>query len=57
MELSTCLLNLLSQHKEINFKIFQRLCGHKDLGTKLDDRPFGFPFDRRIGFNINEKLK
>ena len=31
-----------------------RICGHKDLKTKLDDRAFGFPFDRKISFNMHE---
>jgi hypothetical protein len=24
------------------------MCGHKDLNTKLDGKPFGFPFDLRM---------
>jgi len=28
------------------------ICGHRDLATRIDDRPFGFPFDREIGFDL-----
>ena len=34
-----------------------RMCGPKTRETKLDNRFFGFPFDRNINFNIyNEEL-
>jgi hypothetical protein len=34
-----------------------RICGHKDSGVILDSKPFGFPFDRNIDFNIHDKKK
>ena len=34
-----------------------RMCGHRDLGVKFDSRPFGFPFDRNIGFKLENSLK
>ena len=33
------------------------MCGHKDLKTKLDGKPFGFPFDRKISFGLRENQK
>ena len=44
----------------INDSIFViRICGHKHLDTKIDKRPFGFPFDREINFKFdnNERYK
>ena len=32
--------------------LIDRICGHRDLATRIDDRPFGFPFDREIGFDL-----
>ena len=32
---------------------FHRLCGHKDVNTKVDERPFGFPFDREAAIPLN----
>ena len=32
-----------------------RMCGHKDPYIPLDPKPFGFPFDRKIDFDIHEK--
>lgn len=29
------------------------ICGHKHLDTKIDKRPFGFPFDREINFKYD----
>ena len=38
----------------INDSIFViRICGHKHLDTKIDKRPFGFPFDREINFKFD----
>ena len=34
---------------------FFRICGHKDANVPLDEKPFGFPFDRNIGFDIHEQ--
>jgi len=28
------------------------LCGHKDIKTKLDGKPFGFPFDKQFQFKL-----
>ena len=28
------------------------MCGHKNYETKMDEKPFGFPYDRKIGFNL-----
>ena len=36
---------------------FFRICGHKEIKTKLDDKPFGFPFDRELGFTIEESQR
>ena len=36
---------------------FFRICGHRNLNTKIDSRPFGFPFDRNIDFDFNSKHK
>jgi len=33
------------------------LCGHKEIKTKLDSKPFGFPFDRKLGFKIRKDHK
>ena len=33
------------------------MCGHKNLETKIDSRPFGFPFDRDIDFDIHNNHK
>ena len=33
------------------------MCGHKDLKTKMDGKPFGFPFDRKISFSLKENQK
>jgi len=30
------------------------LCGHREIKTKLDGKPFGFPFDRKLGFRLIE---
>ena len=35
--------------------IYSRLCGHKNKDAKLDERPFGFPFDRNIRFILQNK--
>ena len=35
--------------------LFFRICGHKDANVPLDEKPFGFPFDRNIGFDIHEQ--
>ena len=34
-----------------------RMCGHRDLGVKYDDKAFGFPFDRKISFKLDNSLK
>ena len=34
-----------------------RICGHKDPYVPLDTKPFGFPFDRKIDFDIHGKDK
>ena len=34
----------------INF--FFRMCGPKSTERKLDDKHFGFPFDRKIDFDL-----
>ena len=34
-----------------------RMCGHRDEGVKYDDKAFGFPFDRNIGFKLDNSLK
>ena len=31
-----------------------RLCGHKDIKSRIDSRAFGFPFDRKFDFDISE---
>ena len=33
------------------------MCGHKDPFVPLDAKPFGFPFDRNIDFDIHDKNK
>ena len=34
-------------------KLNFRMCGHKYDSVVLDDRMFGFPFDRDIDFDLN----
>ena len=31
-----------------------RYCGHREASVVVDRRPHGFPFDRKITFDINE---
>ena len=31
-----------------------RICGHKEPNVPLDAKPFGFPFDRKIDFDIHK---
>ena len=38
-------------------ELFFRMCGHKYLETKLDGKPFGFPFDRKFSFRLKENQK
>merc|ERR1712142_427 len=33
------------------------LCGHRDINTKVDGRPFGFPFDKQLGFKLTKEHK
>ena len=40
-----------------SFDIFFRICGHRDPEIPLDTKPFGFPFDRDIDFDIHGKEK
>ena len=51
---STCKLIKYTQDKEERplTGLIDRICGHRDLATRIDDRPFGFPFDREIGFDL-----
>ena len=37
--------------------VMNRLCGHKEINTKLDGKTFGFPFDRKFGFKISDTHK
>ena len=40
---------------EKNYQFSCRMCGHKDPYVPLDAKPFGFPFDRKIDFDIHGK--
>ena len=53
-------LNICIFKDRIYFEIltfFYRICGHKYLETKIDDRPFGFPFDRNVNFDILKRYR
>ena len=44
-------------HTETFYLLFvhYRMCGHRHAGeVKLDERSFGFPFDRNIGFKLED---
>merc|ERR1712142_325718 len=33
------------------------ICGHKDISKKLDGKPFGYPFDKKLDFQLSDSIK
>ena len=50
LQYSSLFIVILNLQPEVFF--LDRMCGPKTRETKLDNRFFGFPFDRNINFNI-----